>query len=102
MISTTIYRYSSLIRFRNYLISQGLSAAPITFHSNNDKKELSPINVPKYLNDNGFDTNIVQEEILSMLLVFRLQNKALSSYSNNIFVDFNVRISAQCLGIIIN
>ena len=85
-LNESILMYSSLIRFRHHLLSTGISAAPIVFHYyiDNNNKEMAP----KMMND----------ELQSILLVFRLQNLAPSMYSNNIFADCNIRISAQCLG----
>jgi len=85
-LNESILMYSSLIRFRQHLLSRGVSAAPIVFHYyiDSDTKEMAP--------------KFVDDELQSMLLVFRLQNLTPSMYSNNIFSDCSIRISAQCLG----
>lgn len=76
--------------FRRYLVSRGISAAPIIFHSYTDatKREMVP--------------SILDDELQSILFVFRIKNMSSSLYSKDLFADCNVRISAQCLGIDIN
>ena len=85
-LNESILMYSSLIRFRHHLLSTGISAAPIIFHHymDNNNKEMAP----KLLND----------EFQSMMVVLRMQNLVPSVYSNNVFADCNIRISAECLG----
>lgn len=73
--------------FRRYLVSIGISAAPIIFHSYTDatKREMIP--------------SILGDELQSILFVFCIKNMSSSLYSKDLFADCNVRISAQCLGI---
>jgi hexosaminidase len=80
-LNESILLYSSFVQFRKQLIKNGISAALINFHIE-ENNEMKPI--------------IVDDEFKSMKLIFKIQ-KSYSVY--NKLINCNIRITAQCLGI---